>query len=157
MAKNKGFTKIEVLIVVILCFIVIGIDIFVISYLNSKQQDIQVIAEVSQIRSGLEVFLLTNNYYPQAPEPVALNDAYSSTEKLCLEGFKKLTETCQKNILNPVPNYYLSQGNTYLYKSTDNNKNYQLEFFLKTNFKNQGLAKGKSCATNSQITNQPCF
>jgi len=155
--SSKGFTKIEVLIVVILSLIIIGVDIFVISYLNSKEQAIQVLSEINQIRSGLEVFLLTNNYYPETATPVALNDAYESTEKLCFEGFKKLTEGCKKTILNPVPNFYLSQGNSYTYKSIDNNKNYQLEFVLKTNFREQGLLKGKNCATNSQITSQPCF
>ena len=155
--SSKGFTKIEVLIVAIIALIIITVDVFVILYLNKKNQDIQTLLEVSQIRSGLEVFLMANNYYPVAAEPEAMNDAYLGTEKLCLEGFEKISDQCQRNILNPIPNFYVNQGNTYTYKSIDNNKNFQLEFNLLTDFKELGLLKGKNCATNTQINSQPCF
>ncbi|MCX6743075.1 MAG: hypothetical protein NT116_02445 [Candidatus Parcubacteria bacterium] len=155
--SSKGFTKIEVLIVAIIALIIITVDIFVILYLNKKNQDIQTLLEVSQIRSGLEVYLMANNYYPVAEAPVVLNDDYQGTEKLCIEGFKKISDQCQKNILNSIPNFYIKQGNSYTYKSIDNNKNFQVEFNLLNNFKELGLLKGKNCATNTQINSQPCF
>lgn len=153
---NKGITKIEVLIVVIIILIIIIVNVVVISGLNNKTHDIQVLSEIKQVRSGLELFLLNNNYYPQSAEAVILGDVYQGTEKLCLAGFKKLNEVCQKNILNPVPSFYSTQDNLYRYKSLDN-LNYQLEFNLKTNFKDQGLLKGIQCATNTGIVSQPCF
>ena len=154
---SRGFTKIEILIVAILIVIILVADFFVISYLNSKQQDVQVLSEVSQIRSGLEVYLLANNYYPEALDPIVLNSDYTNSEKLCIEGFKKFSAACAREILNPIPNLYLTKGNSYIYKSTDNNKNYQLEFTLLSDFKAQGLKKSKNCAINSQIISQPCF
>ena len=155
--KEKGITKIEALIIGLLALIIIAGNVFFISYLNSKARDIQVLSEVKQIRDGLEVFLLTNNFYPEAKAPMVLNDVYLGTEKLCLSGFKKLSDFCDKNILTPIPNQYFNQGNRYYYKSADDNKNYQIEFELKTNFKRQGLFKGVNCATNLGINSQPCF
>jgi len=153
----RGFTKIEVLIVGIIALIIIGIDVFVISYFNNKSRDIQILSEISQIRSGLETFLMANNFYPISESPVELNDDYAGTEKLCFEGFKKLSDPCQKVILSTVPNFFVNQGNIYKYKSTENNKNYQIEFTLQTNFKELGLKKGTNCANNLQIITQPCF
>ncbi len=153
----KGITKIEILIFVLIALLIIIGDIVFISYLNTKTQDIQVLSEVSQIRDSLEVFLLNNDYYPQAEDVVMLNDVYSETEKLCLSGFKKMGDICEKDLLVPIPNQYFSQGNRYFYKSINDNKNYQLEFTLKSNFPKQGLVKGKNCATNEGISSQPCF
>ena len=154
---NKGITKIEILLVVAIILIIIIVDFVAISYLQKKERDIQVLSEIDQIRSSLELFLFVNNYYPMAAEPVALNDSYAETEKLCLSGFEKFNVDCEKNILRPIPNKYLNEGNIYLYKSIEDNQNYQIEFTLETNFKNQGLNKGKNCATNLQIINQACF
>ena len=125
-------TKFELLIVIFLAVIIVTVDVIVIAYLNQKSEDIQVLSEISQIRSGLENFLLINDYYPEAKEVIPLNDVYSGTEKLCLSGFKKLTDNCQKEILNPIPNFYLKQGNIYIYKTPDS-QNYQLEFSLNQN------------------------
>lgn len=153
---SRGFTKIDIIISVSLIIIVIGIDFGVISYLNKKEQDIQILSEISQIRSGLETFILINNYYPEAPEPISLNDVYQGTEKLCQEGFKRASDTCLKTIMPKVPNVYKDIGINYSYKTIDAN-NYQIEFYLLTNFKNLGLLKGPNCATNNQIMSQTCF
>ncbi len=154
---NKGITKIEILLVSAIVIIIVIVDFVVISHLQKKEQDIQILSEIDQIRSGLEIFLFVNNYYPLADEPVSLNDSYAGTEKLCLSGFEKFNTDCQKNILNPIPNKYLNEDNIYLYKSIEDGQNYQIEFTLDTDFKNQGLTKGKNCATNLQITSQACF
>jgi|GEM_PF-2407741 len=154
---NKGITKIEVLIVIFLILVAVGVDIFVILYLNNKAKDIQILSEVSQIRSGLDLFLAKNNFYPQALKPLALNDVYSGTQKLCVGGFKKFSDSCSQNILNPIPNAYLSGGNVYYYASVDNGQNYKLEFNLETNFPQLALKKGKNCANNNQILSQVCF
>jgi len=156
MSMKNGFTKIEVLIFILLIVMVVAMDIVVIWYLSLKNKDIQVLSEIDQIKSGLEVYLLKNNFYPATSSIVNLNDPYG-TEKLCGEGFKKLADNCVQNILNPIPNQYLSEGNSYRYKRSDDGQNYQLEFNLITNFKNLSLTKGKNCATNIQIISQPCF
>jgi len=153
---SKGFTKIELLIIGGLIFIVLIIDLFVVIYFNNKIHDIRVLSDVNQIRSGLELYLQTFNYYPEVREPVALRSSYAETEKLCLAGFKNLGVQCEKNILNPVPKFYLN-GDDYLYLSTDDNKNYKIEFILKTNFRQQGLTKGLNCADNFSLESKACF
>lgn len=151
---KNGFTKIEVLIFILLIVIVVAMDIFVILYLNTKNRDIQVLSEVDQIRSGLEVYLLKNNKYPGLEDIMVLNDNYQGTEKLCSNGFKKKTDDCIRDILNPIPNQY---GSVYRYRANQAASDYMLEYELKTNFKSLGLSKGKICVTNLQILSQPCF
>jgi len=155
--KLRGITKIEIILVIVLVIIVIIANFFIISYLNNKNRDVQVLSEVKQIRSALDLFFLVNNRYPEAEEVVFLNDEYAETEKLCLSGFSQLKEACDKPILNPVPNYFKDKGSYFAYQSIDNNQDYKLEFFLITNLKNQGLQKGKICASSSQLENKPCY
>jgi len=155
--KKNGFTKIDILIFVGLIIIVVVVDVFVVSYFNKKERDIQMLSEVNQIRSSLEVYLHYNNEYPEANEPVVLNDAYEATEKLCQEGFKRFIDSCQKDILKQIPNQFFAEGNRYYYQSIDSQTNYKLEFNLDTDFKELGFLKGKNCADNFQIINQACF
>lgn len=155
--RFNGFTKIELLIAVSLILVVIIVDIIVVNYLDKKERDVQVLSEISQIQSGLELYLQLNNYYPEKTEKINLNDTNLGTERLCLEGFRRLSDSCEKIIINKIPNHYKSDGNVYIYQSVDNGKNYKIEFTLKSNFKALGLAKGKNCADNFQIVSQPCF
>ena len=155
--KKNGFTKIDILILVGLIIIVGVVDIFVVSYFNKKERDIQILAEVNQIRSGLEVYLHYNNEYPGLNEPTVLNDAYEASEKLCQQGFKRMIDNCQKEILKQIPNQSFVQGNRYYYQAIDNQANYKLEFNLESDFKELGLVQGKNCADNLQIINQACF
>lgn len=154
--RGNGFTKIEFLIAVILILIVIGVDIIVVSYLNNKERDIKVLSEIDQLRSALEVNIQLNNHYPRQSETIPLNDSNLGTEKLCSEGFRRVTDSCEKNILLPIPNQYKPEGNVYTYQSIDNGQNYKIEFTLQTDFKDLGLAKGINCADQQQIYSQPC-
>ena len=148
---------IKLIIALAIIVILIIADILVISYLNKKAHDIYVLSDISQIRSGLELHLQQNVYYPKTAKQVSLNDVYSGTEKLCTDGFKKSADPCPRLILNPIPNFFLAQGNNYLYQSLDEGADYNLEFNLKTNFLKYGLKKGKNCASSQGIVSQPCF
>lgn len=154
MNKN-GFTKIELIIVIFLIIIMIGFDIAMVLYLNLKSRDIAVLSDINQIQSALDVYLIENSQYPIAPEPVNLDDVYAGTEKLCVDGFKKKTDSCKRIILAPIPNSDLLAGNIYKYQS--DGQNYKIEFVLKGNFKAQELSRGINCATNLQILSQACF
>lgn len=154
--KKNGFTQIELIVVIFLLIAMIAVDIVVVLYLNLKSGDINVLSDIKQIQSGLDVYLITNNHYPIAEEPVYLNDVYAGTEKLCTEGFQKRTVKCSRDILAPIPNGGLVEGNLYKYQS-ETGQDYKIEFVLKTNFKAQELSRGKNCAINNQIINQPCF
>ena len=154
--NNRGFTKIELIVVIALIIAMVAVDIALILYLNLKSKDIAVLSDIKQIQSGLDNYLLLNNNYPIEAVAVALNDPYANTEKLCTDGFKKNSESCSQTILAPVPNSFLNQGNTFKYQSTDG-QNYKIEFTLNTNFKAANLSKGLNCASNNQILSQPCF
>ncbi|MBN1325389.1 hypothetical protein JW977_00195 [Candidatus Falkowbacteria bacterium] len=152
---SRGITKIEILIVILLAVIIIAGDVFVWIYLDKKAHDVNILSDINQIRSSLDVYLTINNYYPKISEAVLLNDDYSSTQKLCAEGFKRINDKCAMVIQDPLPNSYLSEGNNYMYKS--DGENYQIQFYLSTNFSQFNLVKGVNCATNSTITSTPCF
>lgn len=152
----KGTTKIWILIIVFLIIIILGASIFYSLYLKEKSRDIYILSDISQIRSGLEVYFLLNNHYPEVSEAVNLGDLYSSTEKLCSDGFKRADESCAKNILASLPEVYKQEGIIYTYKSLANGQNYQIQFSLSTDFVAAGLKKGANCATNSQITSAAC-
>jgi type II secretory pathway pseudopilin PulG len=154
--NSRGFTKIELLVVAFLIVIVIAFDIAIVLYLNLKSRDIAVLNDIKQIQSGLDAYLLKNGEYPIAVTPIVLNDIYANTEKLCVEGFRKKTEKCNFNILAPIPNSDLMNGNFLKYQSEDG-QSYKIEFILKTNFKAQGLSRGQNCASNNQIISQVCF
>ena len=154
---NLGFTKIDILIFISAVIVVIAVDVALILYFNDKASDIQILSEVSQIRSGLDAYLQKNNFYPVFREPTELNDSYIGTEKLCTDGFKRYNDQCSRVILDSIPNLTQSEGNVYTYSSVSDNLDYKLEFFLKTDFRAQNLKKGKNCASNSQIISQPCF
>jgi len=153
----RGITKIEILIVIFLVVIIIAADIFAAQYLNKKSRDINILSDINQIRSSLEAYLMINSHYPKASEVISLNDSYLGTEKLCADGFKRLSDICPKTLLKPVPNTYFNEGNVYSYKSTDNDSNYQIQFTLNTNFAKFGLKKGVNCAINTTITSAACF
>ncbi|MDD5341580.1 MAG: hypothetical protein PHC97_04065 [Patescibacteria group bacterium] len=153
---QRGFTTIDLIITISLVILVIAGDIFAVLYLNQKSRDITVLSEISQTRSALEVFLQFNNFYPKSTNVVNLDEAYYRTEKLCQSGFQSAADSCDKIILNALPNFYQAQGNVYQYRTTADNS-YQIQFVLQTNFPEQGLKKGVNCATNNQIISQPCF
>lgn len=154
--KKNGFTQIELIIVIFLIVLIIAVDIAVVLYLNQKSGDISVLNDIKQLQSGFDEYLIANTAYPVSLEIVNLNDIYANTEKLCTDGFKKMSEQCKRNILVPLPNSDLAGSNTYRYQSIDG-LDYKIEFSLKTNFKAQGLSQGINCASSSQILSQPCF
>lgn len=150
-------TIIKIIVYSAVFLLLVGGDILYISYLNDKSRDIQTLSEISQIQSGLELFLAKNNFYPAKDLPVSLNNQYVGTEKLCAAGFVRLSDPCAKTIMDFLPNLFLDKGNLYTYKSDPDGKNYQLEFSLISNFRQLGLRAGKNCATNAGIKSQPCF
>lgn len=155
--SNRGFSKIEIIIVVFVILLFVAGDIFASRYLAAKTKDVKVLSEISEIRSGLELYSYLNNFYPQIAEPTTLNDSYVGTEKLCREGFERFSEKCTKVLMDKIPNFYYSEGNRYLYQAVNNYSDYLLEFNLETDFPELQLTKGKKCATNLQILNKSCY
>ncbi|MCX6740275.1 MAG: type II secretion system protein [Candidatus Parcubacteria bacterium] len=156
--KQNGFTKIELLVVIILILFMIVLDIVFVLYLNQKSRDIQVLSDIKQIQNGLDLYLANNTTYPETNGKVPLNDNYLGTEKLCTDGFKRYDDKCSKIIFNYMPfsQYQNANEKPYYFQTISIGLDYQLEFELKTNFKDLGLKKGINCASSIQILSQPC-
>lgn len=148
----RGMTKVEVIVVIALAVVVIAADVATILYLRNRTRDVQVLSEISQIRSALESYRVIANSYPIAPEAVQLADAYQGTQKLCAQGFMRFTQKCDRTVMARIP----STG-YYQYRSLQDGGDYQLQFTLVTAFQKLGFAKGTACATSAGIANQTCF
>ena len=150
-------TKVEAIVVIAIAVLVLGIDTGAILYWKTRNADVATLSEVARIQSALEVFLSRNNYYPRTSGIVPLNDSVAYTDKLCVEGWKRVDAQCTTEILSPIPNRGYTKGNRYYYQSQQDGAAYALEFTIGTNFKKFGYTKGILCATPDAITNQPCF
>ncbi len=148
----RGMTKVEVIVVIALALMIIATDAFTIIYLRNRSRDIQVLSEISQIRSALESYRVIANAYPIALDAVPLADSYQGTQKLCAQGFMRFTQACTRTIMARVP----STGQ-YQYRSLQDGGDYQLQFTLVTALQKLGFAKGTACATSAGIANQTCF
>lgn len=153
----RGVTRVELLIVGLIAITVIGVDVFAFWFLGQKTHDLQTLADVQQIRAGLEAYAAKTTLYPEAAEITPLNDAYSNTEKLCSDGFVRFTKECDKVIMPFIPNSYADLGERYLYRSASDGRDYQLQFEIRSNFVETEIQKGIHCATSAGIVNQPCF
>ena len=125
--------------------------------LNSYVDDFNRISEIKQIQAGLAEYNSDLNYYPPVKEPRLLSDLYSNSQKLCEEGFKRLSDICQYEYLPKVPDNLFAKGNYYYYQDTNESSAYKIEFTLKHNFKYLNLVKGKNCASPGQIIGGSCF
>lgn len=143
--------KKALIISICIALVVVGVDVAAIRYLRLRTLDVQTLSDISQIRSALESYRVTNNMYPRIPEPTPLADAYLGTQKLCSDGFRRFTDSCDRVLLERVP----SSG--YLYRSLFDGGDYQMQFKLLTSLRRYGFVRGYACATSAGITNQPCF
>lgn len=153
---QEGYTTTELLWVGGIAAVIIVVDIFTWWFLSVKTHDIRVLSEVQQIRSGLEVYSAINTQFPVAENVTPLARLEENTQKLCMEGFRRYAQNCEKTILPFVPNFYADDEEGYMYQSADGS-DYRIEFITRSNFSAIDLPQGVHCATGAGITHQSCF
>lgn len=73
MAKQRGFTIVELLIVIVVIGILAAITIVAFNGVQQRGRDSERTSDVKQLKKSLEMFYAENNYYP------AVNDVTNAT------------------------------------------------------------------------------
>ena len=154
--NTAGFTQVEKIVTIAIAVVLIIVNIFLFLFLNNRVEDLQVLSDINQIRSAVELNYSINTTYPQQPNIILLNDRDLGTEKLCVRNFSSFTAQCDKVILHRVPNSLQDSGNQYYYQ-TPIETEYLLQFNLHYNYKRYGLVKGPNCATREGLQPVACF
>ncbi len=97
MAKNqKGFSLVEVLIVIGIIILLGLISVIALSDQQAKARDAKRISDIRQIRTALEFYYGDKNEYPIVEQPVAIGK--NGREKLCSKesgGFVPANTECK--------------------------------------------------------------
>lgn len=165
MNDQKGFTLIEILIVVGV-IIVIGILAAVaVNSARSKSRDAVRLSQVRMIQSALEDFYNENNGYPMN-EMMPLGDA---TQSACLgvSGFQADCSADQRVLLRKVMGT-VDQGlknqvacgtparNAFCYTQLQDSSTYRIQFELENDWNQVGLVQGINCAYPDGIESGRC-
>ncbi len=126
--NKKGFTWLEIIIIIAVLIIIIFLARFGINNAQVKSRDIERIASVKQAQNALELYFYHRNQYPVL-ENIILG---SNDFKLLCDtdaGFQANNEGCEKIYLEEimvVPKS--SQEDSYIYSS--DGQNYTINFIL---------------------------
>jgi len=158
MPKNKtkkGFSRNEIIISVVIILLFIGLNIFLSGFFKNSVYDLTSISEITRLKSGMDLYYSYNSIYPVSEEIIKLNHDYSATQKLCADGFYKLTDICDKELVERMPHSKLT-GGQYSYQTDAEGVGYQIEFLLTQNHKTLNLVKGANCLQDGMLIPQPC-
>ncbi|MBM5790016.1 type II secretion system protein [Candidatus Parcubacteria bacterium] len=154
--EKKGFTLLEILVVVAIIALVAVFAAVAVNAARSKQRDATRIANVRQLQSALEDYFNENNAYPQG-DVLPLGDAAQSA-CLSVTGFRADCSAEKAVLLRYVPGIY-SDGlsdlvvcgepprNAFCYTQQDEGDGYVIHFELENGLEPAKLQQGVNCAT----------
>lgn len=155
MISRKGFTIIEILVVLAIIGLIGTFAAIAVSSARSKQRDATRLSHVRQIQSSLEDYFVDNNAYP-AGTGLALG--FTSAGCLDTNGFQPTCQASATNVLmRAVPAAIATglkgqsvcggSGNAYCYAQISAGQSYWVQFELENDVPLASLAKGLNCAT----------
>lgn len=151
-----SFTKGQTIFILIFFILLIGLDVFLYIFFKNRTEDLWKLSDINQIRSALEINFAINTQYPLQTEPLLLNDRDRGSEKLCLQNFASLIQSCEKTVIGKIPNAVGASSNPYTYSAPNPKQDYSLEFSLHYNNNRFGLSKGLNCASQGGIRPGAC-
>ena len=154
MKNKKGFSLIEVLVVVAIIALVGTLAAVAVSSARSKQRDATRLANVRQLQSALEDHFNETNSYPPG-EGIPLGDARSAC--LGVGGFQGDCSSDSTVFLRVVIGTYQDGLNDHVlcgeplrnalcYTTIREGEDYRIEFELENGLNQVGLIKGPNCA-----------
>lgn len=156
MTSRKGFTLIEILVVVAIIAIIGVMAAVAVNSARSKQRDASRLSNVRQMQSALEDYFNESNAYPEG-ELLPLGDAAQSS-CLGLTGFHSDCSGESATIMRSVPTTFEDglkdivtcgdpKRNAFCYTVLDAGASYVIHFELENGLARVGLQEGINCAT----------
>lgn len=156
MKKQKGFTLIEILIVVAIVAIIGTLAAVAVNSARSKQRDATRLANIRQMQSAFEDYFNENNQYPVG-ELLPIGDT-SQSACLGISGFHADCSGESATIIRIVPSTFDDglkdlvacgepKRNAFCYTQLDFGASYVIHFELENGLPSVGLQKGVNCAT----------
>ncbi|MEZ7820853.1 MAG: type II secretion system protein [Patescibacteria group bacterium] len=131
MLKNKkGFTIIELLIVIAIIGLLATISIVALNGARQKGRDAKRVGDIRQIQTALELYFNDQNSYPLVAASTELGRGNAA--KLCDTGFVATATACTRTYMGIVPTNPTPGGSEYTYTSigTGTSTSYTLRFTL---------------------------
>jgi len=144
---QRGFTLMEILIVVLIVGVLAAVGIITLLTANAKSRDIQRLSDVRQVQNALELYFYNRNAFPIANNIILGGDDY---KVLCdsASGFQSGGEECGKIFLNQLPAAPArTADDSYVYSS--DGQTYSLIFVLEKAA--DGLEAGEHTATQNGV------
>jgi len=117
MLKNKkGFTIIELLIVIAIIGLLATISIVALNGARQKGRDAKRVGDIRQVQTALELYFNDQNSYPVVASSLVLGSGNAA--KLCDTGFVAAATTCTRTYMGIVPANPTPNGSAYTYTST---------------------------------------
>lgn len=118
---KKGFTIIELLVVITIIGVLSSLAMAQLSYAQRKSRDARRMSDVGQITKALNLYQIDNNIFPIHTSAITItgDDAFSSA----LEASGAISE---------VPADPHHPGSTYIYQSNSSGSDYDITFCLET-------------------------
>ena len=115
---KKGFTIIELLIVIAIIGLLATISIVALNGARQKGRDAKRVGDIRQVQTALELYFNDKNAYPVAAIAITLGDATHKVLCDTAAGFQTTTTGCGKIYMGIVPANPLPNGSNYSYTGT---------------------------------------
>lgn len=116
--NKKGFTIIELLIVIAIIGLLATISIVALNGARQKGRDAKRIGDIRQVQTALELYFNDRDAYPVAAEAIVLGSANARVLCDTAAGFQATTTGCGKVYMGIVPSNPLPGGVNYSYTGT---------------------------------------
>ena len=136
--KNKGFTLVELLVVLAIIGLLSGMVVISVRNVKAKSRDAERVSEINSIATVLSLYHTDHNRFPVFDGYITGTDALSLT----LEGTNYITEVPVDPLNNDSSECGSLSGYRYYYQSLDGS-DYYLGYCLETNSVH-GKAKGEN-------------
>lgn len=165
MSKQKGFTLVEILLVVGVILLISVFAVIAVNAARSKQRDAVRLSNVRQIQTSLENYFTDRNTYPLGTA-LPLGD---SAQSACLgsDGFAGNCGGADTLFLRVVPGTYQNglkslvmcgepSRDAFCYTLGEDGMSYKIQFELENAVSMAGLLDGINCATPQGIVGGAC-
>ncbi len=150
MTNQKGFTLVELLVVIAIIAILSTLAVVALNSARQKSRDAKRVSDIKQVQTALELYFGDQNAYPFGTIAlVAQNGTLGDANHVALSSTNGFNTTAAgTTYMGKVPSNPSPNGGNYTYASTDGST-YTITFVLEGN--TGGLSSGTRTASPSGI------